>query len=130
MVRKGIQVYIPFHHVAGMLDSLLCLEWRCSCLQDLQARFNIDMPHRFKVHNYLHPTFCDHCGSLLYGLFRQGLKCEGETPSGMDDLNPNNRTIQAIPLLQRKMEMWVIFRNCRVLMFKPKELFVPCFGLL
>ncbi|XP_043276288.1 serine/threonine-protein kinase D1 isoform X2 [Venturia canescens] len=34
-------------------------------------------PHALTVHSYKVPTFCDFCGEMLFGLVRQGLKCEG-----------------------------------------------------
>ncbi|XP_060536785.1 serine/threonine-protein kinase D3 isoform X2 [Cylas formicarius] len=38
---------------------------------------NIVRPHALSVHSYKTPTFCDFCGEMLFGLVRQGLKCDG-----------------------------------------------------
>nr|XP_037874772.1 putative protein kinase C delta type homolog isoform X5 [Bombyx mori] len=42
----------------------------------LRERFKVDVPHRFRPHQFMSPTFCNHCGALLYGFFKQELKCE------------------------------------------------------
>jgi len=43
--------------------------------EGIDKRFSVNVPHRFEEHNYKRFTFCDHCGSLLYGLIKQGLQC-------------------------------------------------------
>lgn len=35
-------------------------------------------PHSLVVQSYRTPTFCHHCGEMLWGLIRQGLKCDGK----------------------------------------------------
>ncbi|PSN49780.1 Serine/threonine-protein kinase D1 [Blattella germanica] len=48
-------------------------------------------PHALAVHSYKSPTFCDFCGEMLFGLVRQGLKCEG------CGLNFHKRCVVKIP---------------------------------
>lgn len=33
-------------------------------------------PHSFKPHQYMHPKWCDVCNTFMWGLMRQGMKCQ------------------------------------------------------
>eukprot|EP00045_Choanoeca_perplexa_P006216 m.52660 g.52660 ORF g.52660 m.52660 type:complete len:662 (+) comp13518_c0_seq1:69-2054(+) len=64
------------------LDCGLTLHGRC--MDDVGvpcAGVDVDLasgarPHIWKTHTYTSPTFCQHCGTLLYGLMRQGVQCD------------------------------------------------------
>lgn len=48
-------------------------------------------PHTLAVHSYKAPTFCDFCGEMLFGLVRQGLKCDD------CNLNFHKRCVNKVP---------------------------------
>jgi len=54
--------------------------------EDIEIR-----PHSLSIHSYKTPTFCDFCGEMLFGMFKQGLKCE------LCGLNYHKRCVFKIP---------------------------------
>ncbi|XP_064603688.1 serine/threonine-protein kinase D3-like isoform X2 [Liolophura sinensis] len=53
----------------GLVELVLSAQ---TTMEELQIR-----PHLLYVHSYKSPHFCDFCGEMLFGLVKQGLKCDG-----------------------------------------------------
>lgn len=63
--------YLQIRVSISLID--LTISTASATFEDFQIR-----PHALFVHSYRAPAFCDHCGEMLWGLVRQGLKCEGK----------------------------------------------------
>ncbi|XP_063958624.1 serine/threonine-protein kinase D3-like isoform X2 [Lytechinus pictus] len=70
----------------ALIEAVLSDQWDGSRMNDLvsqnsSASATVEdrqiRPHTLYVHSYKSPTFCDFCGQMLFGLVRQGLKCDG-----------------------------------------------------
>ncbi|XP_025770067.1 serine/threonine-protein kinase D2 [Puma concolor] len=69
VVKLGFE---PSLGCPGSTFRLPLLPAASATFEDFQIR-----PHALTVHSYRAPAFCDHCGEMLFGLVRQGLKCDG-----------------------------------------------------
>lgn len=52
--------------------------WKLN-LNQSPGESQVQKPHKWEKHSYIptFSTFCDHCGTVLHGLYQQGLKCSG-----------------------------------------------------
>ncbi|XP_046851463.1 uncharacterized protein LOC124444839 [Xenia sp. Carnegie-2017] len=37
---------------------------------------SVGKPHNFRIHQYMHPKWCDICHAFMWGLMHQGMKCQ------------------------------------------------------
>ncbi|XP_039598427.1 protein kinase C eta type-like [Polypterus senegalus] len=77
--RQGYQCQVctcVVHKRCHQLIVTACPRMKKHSNDEVTAKgFGINIPHKFESHNYKKPTFCNHCGSLLWGLMKQGLQC-------------------------------------------------------
>jgi len=70
------QIALWYLRKDGLLSNIVTMYLHCDVAETAAEELEV-RPHDLHVHSYKSPHFCDFCGEMLWGLMKQGLKCEG-----------------------------------------------------
>ncbi|XP_028408961.1 ras guanyl-releasing protein 3-like [Dendronephthya gigantea] len=78
---EAISTNFPFIDAFGVVDAdsdgvVTKEEMKSYFLKANYRALGRDFIHNFQETTYLTPSFCEHCGGVLWGLIRQGFKCK------------------------------------------------------
>ena len=81
-------------------------------VEEMEGNVRLNQPHNFVMDTFFKPTYCDHDGSLLSGLFNQGYRCKSCDLNVHEECKkfvpPNcgvNKLAQALIISQQKPEI-------------------------
>ncbi|OAF70729.1 Munc13-2, partial [Intoshia linei] len=76
--NTNVQSFSPISNknIYVVNDAELCYHVYLKTIQALIYPISNSTPHKFNVYSAKSPTYCSECEGLLWGLMRQGLKCE------------------------------------------------------
>lgn len=53
-----------------------CKSMKMTFLDEPNQTIAVDASHEFEEHHFVRPTYCNHCGTMVYGLYKQGMQCK------------------------------------------------------
>ncbi|XP_077865761.1 N-chimaerin-like [Saccoglossus kowalevskii] len=73
-VKKEVKIYDEFNKANITVKDAPTKPEHIEEIEEIVPS-SYEKPHKFKVHNFVGPNWCEYCGNFMWGLIAQGVKC-------------------------------------------------------